>query len=265
MHPSPRETTGIAGQVPALGRWHAFFYHFEGSIQSLRVIGVLFQLSYLLRRHLLGGWSLARWLGLGILAAAVAILIDGRAITWQVIALAVLLLAYVALLVWASRRGFVHFQPAEEVRLNVERALSHPPLRPEELVPVRASGWCTVQGSDQYYVNLEAEYESFSSREHAVLARVYPSRFLLLGSWPKYEVGWWYIFFQPAMLRQVQAGLLYFGSRARPALQIVYAPDEESTQTAYLASDPGHLRRIWQDLQRDAPPEVERLGPAAGE
>jgi hypothetical protein len=86
-----------------------------------------------------------------------------------------------------------------------------------------------------------------------LLARVYASHFLL-GRWPKEELGWWYIFFQPTMIRETTAGYLHFSSRPRLALRVVYVPDEEKQQKVYLAPDnPSHLQRVWDDLRRDAP------------
>jgi hypothetical protein len=70
-------------------------------------------------------------------------------------------------------------------------------------------------------------------------------------------LGWWYIFFQPAMIQHLAAGRLHFGVRARLALQVAHAQDEEKPQTIYLTFDSASaLLRVWQDLVRDAPPGV---------
>jgi len=90
------------------------------------------------------------------------------------------------------------------------------PLRAEELVPVRVSGWCTVEGQDQYYMDLDAQFETVETREHIVLARVLPSQFLLVGRWSGSELGWWYIFFHPATIRRLDAGQLSFGRSHGP-------------------------------------------------
>jgi hypothetical protein len=83
-----------------------------------------------------------------------------------------------------------------------------------------------------------------------ILARVYPSRFLLLGRWPKFELGWWYIFILPQMIQSVTMGYLHYGPQARLALRVVYEPGEKARETAYLtAEDPAVLRRIWDTLQ----------------
>jgi hypothetical protein len=225
----------------------------------LSAIGILLQLAYRLHRHFAGGWSLARWFGTLLILAVLAMLLARRSITWDIILMAVLFSIYVAILLWAGRKGHVHFQALASAANLLRQAPAKPPLQPEERVPVRAGGSFTVKGQDHYYVDLEADYESVRSREHIVLARARASHFLLLGSWPDYELGWWYIFFQPAMLCQIRSGYLHFGPRPQLALEIVYTPDQETRHTVYLASDAILLRRIWEDLMQDAPPEVNVL------
>jgi hypothetical protein len=229
----------------------------------LSAIGILLQLSYRLHRHFVAGWSLGRWLGTLLVVAGLTVLIAQRSITWQVILVTVLFLTYLGILLWAGRKGYVHFRTSPSAETLLRQTLAKAPLLPEELVPVRAGGLFTVEGQDQYYVDLEANYESVRSREHIVLARVRFSRFLLLGSWPDYELGCWYIFFQPSMLRQIRAGYLHFGHQPRLAIEIVYTPDEETRHTVYLASEAALLRRIWEDLMQDAPPDVNASRPGA--
>jgi hypothetical protein len=230
-------------------------HHLDEGTQPLSVIGIFLQLSYRLQRHFIAGWSLARWVSTLLFVAGLATLIAQRSITWQIILMAGVFLIQGGMLIWAGRKGFVHFRDATDAEALVHRAPMAAPLRPEELVPVQVSGLCFVEGKEQYYVDLAADYESVRSREHIVLARVYPSRFLLLGSWPDYELGWWYIFFQPSMLQRIRVGHLHFGRQPRLALQIVYAPDEETRQTIYLAAEAASLRRIWEDLKRDMSPD----------
>jgi hypothetical protein len=227
--------------------------------QPLSAMGILLQLAYRLHRHFAGGWSVARWLGTLLALAAVVMLFVRRSVTWDVILIAALFSIYVLFLLWAGRKGYVHFRTSAAAANDLKQAPANPPLQPEEKVPVWACGPFTVHGQDQYYVDLQAGYESVRSREHIVMARIDASRFLLLGSWPEHELGWWYIFIQPAMLRQIRIGYLHFGRQPRLALEIVYAPDQETRRTAYLASEATLLRRIWEDLRQDAPSEVNGL------
>lgn len=223
----------------------------------MSAIGVILQLSYRLRRHLLLGWSLAHWLGLLLIVAVLGTLIRWWSYPWPAVALTGLFLAYVLILAWASRQGYVRFVALPKPGHVLEDASLPARLGTEELLPTRASGWFTVEGQDRYYVDIEADFETVGTREHIVLGRVHPSRFLLLGEWPKEEVGWWYIFFRPAMIRKVRLGHLHFGSRPHLALQVLYALDRDRHQTVHFTfGDTLALRRVWDDLLLDAPPGV---------
>jgi hypothetical protein len=216
--------------------------------------GITLQLAYHLRRHFWLGWSLARWLGLLLVVAIIWALLPWQAAPWPAAVPAVLFLIYVLVQTWASRQRFVRFKAIPGLDNPHSDRPSPQPLGVQEMVPVRASGWFTVEGQDQYYIDLEADYETVGTREHIVLGRVRPSRFLLLGRWPSLELGWWYIFFQPGMIRDMCLGHLHFGARPYLALRVIYAPVEETRQTVYLTfADPMALRRVWDDLRLDAP------------
>jgi hypothetical protein len=233
----------------------------QGSIPSLSLTGWILATAYRLRRHLWLSWSLARWLGLLLLAAAVAALISAWPQPWPAIPLGLVLLAYLGLMVWAARRGYVRFEPDGQLL----PAPQPEPLRKEEMVRVRASGWFGVEGRSRYYVDLEADLETVGTREHIVLGRVHPSRFMLLGRWPAEEWGWWYIFFEPQMIRGLEVGHLHSGPRPQMALRLVYAPDEQTRQTIYLAFDGAtSLRRVWEDLLLDAPEDATPISGVGG-
>ena len=152
-----------------------------------------------------------------------------------------------------GRQQYIRFRPLEGGGPPLENPGSLPSLGVQEMVPVRATGWFTVEGKTQYYVDVEADIETVGTREHIVLGRIHPSRFLLLGRWPRHEHGWWYIFFQPAMIRDLRLGHLHFGPHPRQALRILYAADEQNRQAVYLsfAGDQA-LQRVWEDLTQDA-------------
>lgn len=220
----------------------------------MNLIGVSLQLAYRLRRHLWLGWSLARWFGLLLLAAGLVALIRTWSRPWPAIVLAGVFLTYALVLAWAARRRYVYFETAREAEAWFQELPAAPPLRAEEMVPVRASGWFSVEGKSQYYMDVEADFETVATREHIVLGRVHDSRFLLLGRWPAWELGWWYIFFQPHMIQQLDIGHLHFGPSAHQALRVTHASDEKTVQTIYLAFDEiAALRRVWDDLCHDAP------------
>jgi hypothetical protein len=217
--------------------------------------GIVLQLAYRLSRHFWLGWTLARWLGLLILGLGVWALIRLWPNPWPSIAAGILLLFYVGILVWARRTGYLHYSRLPAIERQIKELKAPPPLGQEELLPARASGWFSVESKNQYFVDADADFETVGTREHIVLGRVHPSRFLQLGSWPRDEIGWWYVFIQPKMIRKVDVGRLTAGCEPQRALRIVYAPDTETEMTIYLVThDPTSLRRIWDDLLKDAPP-----------
>jgi hypothetical protein len=229
--------------------------HYHKGEYDLGWIGLILCLAYRLRRHLLLGWSVARWVGFLMILVGIWALFYWWPSPWPAVAVAALLLAYLLVLAWATRSGFLRFRPLPEEETRI-RALPAPPvLRPEEMVPARASGHFVVEGLAQYLIGLEADFETVETREHIVLARKQATRFLWLARWPGYEVGWWYIFFQPHMIREMAVGHLYVGRHPDLALRVVYALQEEAEHVVYLAFDNGPaLRRVWDDLLLDATP-----------
>ena len=214
----------------------------------MSVTGLVLQLAYRLQRYTYLGWPLARWLGLLLLAMAGWALYRWWPSAWQAALVIGLFVAYLLVLVWATRSGYVHF--AEHPLLEGTPDL--PPLRPEEVVPVRASGWFTVMDKERYFVDVEAGFETIETREHIVMGQIAPSSFLLLSRWPERDTGWWYIFFQPATIRGVRTGHLTAGLRSRPALRIDTAPDAGTRRVIYLAfEDTESLRRVWDDVVVD--------------
>jgi hypothetical protein len=221
----------------------------------LSLVGVVLQSAYRLRRHLWLEWPLSRWLGFLLLAGGTAVLIHYWPQFWLAIPPGALFLGYAALMTWAARRQHVHFEAAPEPEGLLHDAGDA--LGKEELVPVQASGWFTVEGKDQFFMDIEADFETVGTREHIILGRVHPSRFLLLGQWPKWEQGWWYLFFRPEMIRAVEIGYLHFGPHPQAALRVSYTLNEESEETIYLSSDDASmLRQVWDDLLLDTPASV---------
>lgn len=219
----------------------------------VNLTGIFLQTAYRLRRHLWAGWPLSNLAGLLLIGGGLAVAISWWPRFWLAALFGALLIAFSMFLRWAARRAYIHFEilPDSAALLQIE---DPPPLRTEELVPVRASGWFSVEGKSQYYMDIEADFETMETREHIVLGRVHPSRFLLLGRWPAWELGWWYIFVQPTMIREISLGHLHFGRQTHLALRLVYATGEDTLQTIYLASeDHVVLRRVWDDLMLDAP------------
>jgi hypothetical protein len=226
-------------------------------IKPLSIKGMILRSTYQLRRHLWAEWPLSRWLGLLFLAAITGSLLVAWLRPWATVLLGLLYVFYLLILSWASRRAYIYYESLSSVAALRQDAPNDPPLRPEELVPVRASGWFSVEGEDRYYVDLEADFETVATREHILLGRVRPSKFLLLGNWSVDELGWWYVFFQPAMVSEMDIGLLYFGPEPQQVLKLSYTVDTKTEQTIYLSfGSDAALRRVWTDIIQDAPPGV---------
>jgi len=211
--------------------------------------GILFKWCYQLHGHRWNGWPLDCWLSFAlILLVGLALLgmLPGGRITACIAALASLSLWGV--LLWARRHRYVIF--------IAEPPPADPgppaPLEPSDKVELRATGHFAVEGKEHDFSELRAYFRTFATREHAVMAIVPPSRFLLLGSWPTHEVGMWYIFFRPQQILGLTPGTLRFGSHARPALRVVYQA-EKGPETVYLSfDDPADRQRVWADLRQDA-------------
>jgi hypothetical protein len=217
-------------------------------------LGTGLRWAYRLRRHLWLNAPLSRWLGMLLLALGLISLLSGWPRPWLAGLFGLLFLAYLAALARAGRQGYARFEPAAQAQSLLAKEAAQPPLHHQEQVPVQASGLFHVEGKEQTFLDLDADFQTAATREHIVLGRVHPARFLLLGRWPKHELGWWYIFFQPAMIQSLRAGYLHFGPTPRLALEVVYAPEPETQRTIYLTSENARdLRRVWDDLAHDAP------------
>jgi hypothetical protein len=159
-----------------------------------------------------------------------------------------LILVLVTLL--AKRMGFIIFRRGELSPSPNPRELA-----PDEKVAVRATGLFEVRGERRYFVEAIADFATMETREHIVMARMLDLRFLV-GA-PKDDAGWWYIFFKPHTIREIEVGQVYFGLRARPAIKLGYSTKEKKVELAYLSfDDPLQMQRVLEDLRRDASLEV---------
>ena len=226
------------------------------------VRGILFRLAYQLQSHRWNGWRLTYWLSFALVLLAGLASLDvvrgGRATVSG--AAAVFLLLW-GLVLWAGRSQYVLFL-AEEQRTNPGLAV---PLEPSDRIEVRATGNFEVEGKESHFSDLQAYFRTFSTREHAVMAIVPPSRFLLLGTLPRKEVGMWYIFIHHEQILEVTPGRVRFGLQERPALRVV-CQEDAGRKTVYLSfNDHSHRQRVWADLERDAASrrQVEQTAPVA--
>ena len=184
----------------------------------MRIVGLALELNHQLRKHQWMGIPLDRWI------AILLVLLAGlMAIRWLpggqrgIVVCGVLLLLILVVQSWAARQNYVAFRlEAGPVRHDP----SAPMLEPMDKRLLRATGLFEVEGKEQRYTELLAYFRSFETREHAVMAIVPPSAFLLFGRWPGHELGMWYMFFKNRELRRIEPGLLYFGTKCRLALRL---------------------------------------------
>lgn len=228
--------------------------------------GLVYQLAYNLERHRLFNVRLRHWLILLCLVLPV--------ITWlrlsgaSRLATIPVTLGAAGVLVatwWASRQRYVRFEefnhaaPAplreiEEVGPRKDTPAGATPLPAMSKIQVHATGFFEVSGMRRYFVETPASYTTFESREHCLMTQVPLTRLLLMGKSHEDEVGWWYTFFQPEMIRSIKPGWLYFGLWPRPALYLEIANSEETgAESLHLSfEDEATCALVMADLQFDA-------------
>lgn len=135
-------------------------------------------------------------------------------------------------------------------------------LAPKEKLPVYVTGRFAVEKKIQRFTWLPGFYRTFATREHALICQVAQRSWFWLARWPEAEIGLWYIFFTPPMIKQLEWGELHFGKHYRPALAVTYELPVDSKQrrrtevseTVYLAlPDADNGCAILADLLVDLP------------
>jgi len=214
----------------------------------MSIVGLALKLSYLMSRYRLGFLPLSYLPAALALASVVAARAGLLGVGHALLAVA-LCIILTSILLLARRQGYIVFRQREEGATP-----DFTPLVPDEKVLLRATGHFEVSGMRRYFVEIIAAFSTLETREHVVMGWIPPSRFLLLASWPKAEVGMWYIFFKPEAIREIAVGEVHFGLRARPAIRINYRRDKGGEGTLYLSfDDPLQRQRVLEDLRRDAP------------
>lgn len=210
------------------------------------MVGRLLKLSHQLSRHYYGALPVGVW----IVVLALLVAITGLWRHWPLAAPALasaVALAGLALMVWGRIQRYHRFRPAPSAPAP---EVPHIPLRGVEHIKIRATGRLSVEGKEHFFVNLEAIYHTFETREHAVMAHVPWSRFLLARSRRQY-VGMWYAFFKPEDIRRIEIGELEYGLPYRPALRLHYqGPKREETVLLAFSSEEERARAL-SDLYYD--------------
>lgn len=183
-------------------------------------IGLLNRTAYRLHRHSFLGWTLTRWLVIGLLLPPLLGLAGVWPLSRAMIFLLFVFWLAVLLGLWRIKSaGYLRFTPTEPTFPAAA------PLPDTVEIPVRVSGNFSVRAAARYFVEADAFYQTFQTRERVLKVTIPFSRFLLLARSPEPETGWWYAFFTPQTLKTFQPGLLHFGYLSRPALHLVHQPD----------------------------------------
>jgi hypothetical protein len=204
--------------------------------------GLLYQFVYNLERHRLFNIQLRHWLILACLILLAAMWLG----VWGASRLAAALITVGAVIIiaaiwWAGRQRYVRFEEhssgkAEETNQRADQQLADLTLPAMTRIDTCATGFFEVSGMRRYFVETPAKYTTFETGEHCVMTRVPLTRFMLLGKSRENEVGWWYTFFQPSVIRSVSSGCLYFGPRPRLALRLeIQGVDGSEDESMYLS------------------------------
>jgi hypothetical protein len=239
-----------------------------------RVAALLLYLYYKLEVHYVMQISLKNWLWL--LVALPPVLAFLRYLSWPIaVFLSLVGLLSLAGAAWAKRSRYLVFEPAQisdgdptlPSSPATARAAMRAAMRVDEPVRCWAYGSFAVEGKQRAIVNELAQVSFVRTREHIVMAYVRRTRFLLMAGSAKGEVGWWYAFFMPDLVREVQPGYVSCGFRTRPGLKLGYESKGELGQVkeVYLVfEDPGAMLRMVDNLRRDVAAEAFLSGDGSG-
>jgi hypothetical protein len=214
--------------------------------------GDFYKLAYLMSRHYVFGNNLSRW-------AVIVVGLTLGIVIWRatkVLVLALVLAVMTGLIVAfvlarARRRRYIRFE-------FLSAALDHPVtprmLPPDRRVHVRATGHFEVNKRRRHFVEAMAQFQTFETRERMVMVNIRGSSLLRLAHSPRREVGWWYTFFQPELIGQIELGRLHFGHAFRPALKIsVRSAGGAEPEVLFLSFDDEVARAlVLADLKVDA-------------
>ncbi|GAB4549598.1 MAG: hypothetical protein Kow0063_44440 [Anaerolineae bacterium] len=225
--------------------------------------GLVYKLVYNLERHWLFNIRLRHWLILLCFVLPVVAWLGLWGIS-RLVALPLTLGAAGVLVAiwWADRQRYMRFEehtrimtlPSKQTSPDTGELAGASPLPAMSKVRVYATGFFEVSGMRRYFVETPTDYTTFETREHCLMTQVPLTRFLLMGRSRTNEVGWWYTFFQPGMIRSIKCGWLHFGLRPRPALRLEIArPEESEDECLHLSFEDEATRAlVLADLQLDA-------------
>lgn len=148
-------------------------------------------------------------------------------------------LVLLSALVFLRLRRYLLFQAA-----GCDIPANEAPLRPEEKIQCRATGYLQVNDMRRHFIELPALLWITELGEYILMARVQVRSFPFLIA-PTEEEGMWYAFFRPTDLFSPDAGYLWFGWSRRQAIRLRYRDPAGNPTTAYLSFDrPEDQRRL---------------------
>ena len=219
-----------------------------------RLVGRYFRLLHNLRHHVWWDVTLNAWLIFFLLLIALLFVFGvlPGGVTLAISVLGLILVLFFSHW-WAKHRYYVLFRAIASTGGD---SISLSPLRPEDKVLLRATGFFVVEGDNKRFTDLLAYYRTFETREHAIMARKTPTRFFWLGRSKPELLGMWYIFFMPEHLKAVTPGHLYLGGVPNPALRLNYTrfnkKGKARSAVAYLSFETEQsMRQVLADLLLD--------------
>lgn len=222
-----------------------------------RIAGLLSLWAYKLDNHSIGQIPLRNWTWAWIIVPP--LLAVFRRLSWwyaipaMSIGMAVLIGVHLI-----QRNNYILFEPGPLKKEGVDK----PPIKVDEQVEGWASGLFAVGEKKKQILAVRAFFSFVPTREHVVMARIDRTRFLLLATSNKAEEGWWYVFFKPELIRQVETGHLFCGLGVRPTLALAYAVegDPGKKEAVYLTfADLSTLWRVVADLRMDTPEQAFKV------
>jgi hypothetical protein len=213
-------------------------------------LGLILKVAHQLRYHRLLGIPMD-WLAVGIVLAAALVCWRRSETVWA--ALSAGLAAASLLAIWlAERVDYLIFRPCAQMDPNPARDR----LESDREIRVNATGRFAVHGQERYLVEHPAIYTTPRSREHIVMAKLAPTRLLLLGKSDPEAWGWWYQFFRPEMIESIEIGQAVHGWRIRPALKAVYRVEDEkghqhAVETILSFENCEQRSLIWADITHE--------------
>jgi hypothetical protein len=211
------------------------------------LLGLILGVAYRLHRHRLLGITID-WLAVGLILAGALILCRSSQLGWALLLGG--LGAAGLLVIWlAGRVDYLVFRRQADTDPNPATDR----LEPDREITVHATGLFAVHGQERYLVEERAIYTTAGSREHIVMAKLTPTRLLLLGRSDPEAWGWWYQFFRPEMVESIEIGQALHGWRVRPALRVVYWVEDEKerqqpVETILAFENREQRSLVWADI-----------------